>query len=781
MRNLLILLSILSVIVISSVSFEDAFATQSDHNIKPTLIFAEIAYESNRSIPADCISLEFYSTIKEYEWNITNADTNQLYFNSNSLTPEFSKPSNEFPAGNYTISCTVIFNDNHAITSDVKSFSVIADSPDPIVYQSPTLTFDERDYNQDETLEATCINNDSSNVKKYQWVISDVTKKKKVNHTNEKTQLSTFSISGTEFTVGNNYKIKCNVIFPDSSKVYGDWIDFSIVVTPPDSPPDSIDITNDLDMIYNPDSKNLTISWNFGDNPHRDSCNSKTEIRQGNYVSLNPLTYAIGGSFFSFEGYNKDTFGDGGLVLENTDLTNSEIQCADEMVFNIESTQVSNFTDWFALYMTFFEVIAPDYRGEPQYDNISPNGIIPLNEAQFVTSMKIDIESLTCEEIGSIYDEWRFVELIHDITGFTKTVYKSVDGCSIDDSSSLPYLMKEIADTHSKKKKGGGDIGTPPSTFGKDKNYNQIVTDGFCFNGVCVDVDKLHTEFPLVIAPVGKTSNITVKVYNPNSLHEIKTIQVILGLKEAGQPLSYGEVINTFHISQSEIEKTITVDKNNLIKETTITIDTVRCSDEYSTSNCLELSFDFIPQDQLINNVVGINAYNIQRAGSTNYINHGIEFHGISLNEPLLSTVSSGIGGAFYPQERGLVELSLINYSESLWQDEYGYLWKINDYGFYIIDDIPVPLREPDVMWSAMTRVNSNFADMIIHEQNKAILIFDSTKLISIPGESFAYDLPKSTVEQQAELDIRITIEADRAEKQLQELFNHIYPSKVHD
>lgn len=297
-------------------------------------------------------------------------------------------------------------------------------------------------------------------------------------------------------------------------------------------------------------------------------------------------------------------------------------------------------------------------------------------------------------------------------------------------ASNAGELYLFYIDVLSTEKKKGGSDNPPPPTFGKNANYKQIVEDGFCFNGNCADVDNYHTEFPLINATVGESSNITLKAYNPNGgLPGFKWFQIILGLEEAGLPLSYGEVLATLHIHQMEIDKIELVDKQNLIGNYTAITNIVQCSEEYTTE-CLELSFDFTPRDQLINNIVGINVVNNPRSSSTNYLNDGVEFHGDSLNEPLLSQVSASKGGAFYPQNRGLTELTLVSYHDDLWQDSFGYLWTSDNYkSFKIISNVPAPQKEPDLMWSAMTRINSNFADMIEFEKERALLVFDSSKL----------------------------------------------------
>ena len=356
---------------------------------------------------------------------------------------------------------------------------------------------------------------------------------------------------------------------------------------------------------------------------------------------------------------------------------------------------------------------------------IDHNEIIVQFEAPIIRSEF----NLIYTENGMIRDHY-FTEIL----GF-KVIkeWKEIDGNTFENFFTIifpyPAISVDPID-ETPKKKGGSSNPPPPPTFGKDKKYKQIVTDGFCFNGNCVNVDNYHTEFPLINATVGESSNITLKAYNPNGgLPGFKWFQIILGLEEAGLPLSYGEVLATLHIHQMEIDKIELVDKQNLIGNYTAITSIVQCSEEYTTE-CLELSFDFTPRDQLINNIVGINVVNNPRSSSTNYLNDGVEFHGDSLNEPLLSQVSASKGGAFYPQNRGLTELTLVSYHDDLWQDSFGYLWTSDNYkSFKIISNVPAPQKEPDLMWSAMTRINSNFADMIEFEKERALLVFDSSKL----------------------------------------------------
>jgi hypothetical protein len=147
----------------------------------------------------------------------------------------------------------------------------------------------------------------------------------------------------------------------------------------------------------------------------------------------------------------------------------------------------------------------------------------------------------------------------------------------------------------------------------------------------------------------------------------------------------------------------------------------------YVNSQCYELSVDFVYRDQQKHNVIAIQVSDKARNSSTHFINDGVLVVGESMNEPLISKVAVSKGGAFYPQRAGITQLTLVDYKTDSWQDEYGYLWTSDNYdSFKIVDIVPQPIKEPDLMWQAMTRINSNFDSMIQEEADRAVLIFDS-------------------------------------------------------
>jgi len=332
------------------------------------------------------------------------------------------------------------------------------------------------------------------------------------------------------------------------------------------------------------------------------------------------------------------------------------------------------------------------------------------------------------------------------------------------DEAPYPLMIKTSYYLTESEKKGGGCGGDCTSpTFGKDKKGIMIVQGGFSFNGNSTDVTELWTPYHMITAQTNSTHNFTLKVFENNGVNNIKWFQLGI-VPEVGSELNDAEVLATIFISSTQVEKVEDSDKNNLWDIINATSYIEECG--YVTSDCLELSIDVIFREELRNKVIIIQAMDNPRNADTKFLNDGIETVGESMNEPLVSYVLASKGGAFYPQDRGVVELTLTSYKNDLWQDPYGYEWSTNNYGFYIISTVPVPLKEPDVMWQAMTRMNSNFADMIIYEQERAVLIFDASKLISVLDETFTHDFTTHSEEQyKNELAVKLEIEADKAAK----------------
>jgi len=511
--------------------------------------------------------------------------------------------------------------------------------------------------------------------------------------------------SDISLTVGTTYtyRVSAVVTFDQITILIGNPSESSTSTTF-----DFLDVsTLSVDINYDNITREISVEWDFDDDPNRTKCIlSKTLMING--VNLTPVV--------------------------------KDIPCSGSTTISIEK----DVTD-FVMVLSFDD------------DNLRK-----LTNVYFMWSSYAIVDFYGC-----FYNEYDYdLHYTYGIEKIIKTV--SEKGCEpfSDDFTLLQYVDLTVVNAEPNviletPKKGGGCSGdcTKP-TFFKNKMGVEIVKNGFEFNGNATDVINRHVPWDLIILNTNQTYNMKLKVYEINNL---KWIGVYFGLPEIGSPLNYAESDVIFHLNYTKnIEEIVTVDKFTLIDIISSNVTMTDCG--YTKSQCYLLDFDFVFRDELKNNIVGIQAVDRRGNSASHYINDGIQAVGESMNVPLISQVTASKGGAFYPQKAGIVELTLISYKDDLWQDEYGYLWTADSYkSFRIVDIIPVPIKEPDVMWAAMTRMNSHFSDMIQYEKDRAVLIFDGSKLIKEIGESFTYELPQSEEEYNKELAIKLEIEAEKA------------------
>lgn len=222
MNYKIITLFVLSFIIVSAITFDDAFAESGDISLNlspPTLEFIQTEYIHNEMIPAKCISDDPKPT-NSITWIIIDADTERPYlFSTVNGSAEYSFKA-WFPEGDYKIKCKTNFVGGHN-ESEWKSFSIVSGIVDfaqykktkaSITYDPPTIIFDERDYTQDETITATCIPDDSKATTNIIWFIiltGDNPIQFKYPH-----ESADYSFPADRYEEGN-YTIKCRTNFGD--------------------------------------------------------------------------------------------------------------------------------------------------------------------------------------------------------------------------------------------------------------------------------------------------------------------------------------------------------------------------------------------------------------------------------------------------------------------------------------------------------------------------------------------------------------------------------------
>jgi len=418
----------------------------------------------------------------------------------------------------------------------------------------------------------------------------------------------------------------------------------------------------EVDINFNKDTKDISISWNFGEN--RESCHAKTEIW------LNNVRY------YYFGEYNNELI-PGQKVVGITD--EEEIDCSGDMILNF-----SDFTDAevnaFGLFMDFA-------MKEFQTQKIN------LAEIGFIYNTKSNPGPITCG-VASHFDSFTdFVDLVIGPKIAIKT--KVVDSFC---ESGIPQPIIQFSaginsqyinpDLQKKKGNGGCSDCTPP-TLGLDKTYKRIVDDGFSYNGNMVQVEKWYTDFPLINATVGIPNLVEIKVYENTGITNMKWVQFCLGAEERGQPLNSCEVLIEVHLYTNGtttgvmVDDIVINDKENLIDNDTVTAVSyvIPCMEYGTEPNCVKVDLEYTYREETFNHMLIVNVLDKARNSQNFHFNEGVNVLGESVNESPSITLSNK--HASQQKDDLYITYTKTDKITDTWTDQYGIEYhRINDVTF---------------------------------------------------------------------------------------------------
>ena len=182
-----------------------------------------------------------------------------------------------------------------------------------------------------------------------------------------------------------------------------------------------------------------------------------------------------------------------------------------------------------------------------------------------------------------------------------------------------------------KENNGGGSSYNPPPTIGLDHWGKRLITNGLVLNGQPFDVEKFKTHMPMQYTEVGKLNNLEMKIYEDRGLYNIEMVQLGVGVKEIGTPLSQAQAIfeidvASFHnnLNNPEMKEFRLVDPYGLIDDDVeIIFDLVPCSD--SGPECLYVSIQWKYLKSPDYPVLMTNVFDRQRSSNTDYFNDGFQ------------------------------------------------------------------------------------------------------------------------------------------------------------
>ena len=308
-------------------------------------------------------------------------------------------------------------------------------------------------------------------------------------------------------------------------------------------------------------------------------------------------------------------------------------------------------------------------------------------------------------------------------------------------------------------------------TFGKswEISSSQLVTDGFTFNDYTLDItDNWHTEFRRTSSIIGETNSVTLKAFSPDGF---SYVALSLGVPEIGMATDAETDIilmlerNYENPDDYDITEIIHEQKESLVDEsqTTATVTKVLCNPRDAVP-CYSFDINFKVDAPLKSDVLAISAVDSKRRSTTTYINEGVEFTGEAILAPnthLMVQKKTNQG----PAE--MLTLTQQDRRYNIWEDDSGYLWAQNDHGSWFSITAPEMERFEDRAVNVMTRMHSNFDSLKHDERQKATMMFDASKLVSVPDATFNYDYSGVSygVSKMDQLAEELNIEQGKAQK----------------
>ena len=320
---------------------------------------------------------------------------------------------------------------------------------------------------------------------------------------------------------------------------------------------------------------------------------------------------------------------------------------------------------------------------------------------------------------------------------------------------------------------GGDESDSNSPTLGKASSGAQLVTNGFEYNGLTVNVGRYHTEFPLIGTNVGDINTIKMKIYDSAGPSGIKRVEFALGVPDIGlyhEAEAFVEV--WMHRDNITVQETVIVDDLNILEDSDVsaTVSETSCSGDVQQCLLVELQYSY--REPPAYNTISIKPVDWDNNAHQFYFNDGIHVDGDSINLPKEIDISaSHATGTTHAGET--LHLVQIDRAEHLWIDQYGYQWKIigNTIRQITMPEYLVPddntygtLHGPDrnhpefasSVYTEQQRAQETLAEILGHAtiikplpESGGTIYFDATGTDSRDGETFQLLLELETARMQ--------------------------------
>jgi len=346
--------------------------------------------------------------------------------------------------------------------------------------------------------------------------------------------------------------------------------------------------------------------------------------------------------------------------------------------------------------------------------------------------------------------------------GTGKNILNAPNGITIP-KLQLPNVTDEKVVNNLSKSRSGGCSNCTPPTLGLDNNGKLLVKDGITINGYSEDGGYYHTKYPMQYTNLGELNNINLKYFDDMGVNNITIVQLGIGVKEIGSPVSTSQALIEVHmnnfsndIDNPTIKEILIIDDYEIISNESATVQLSTCSESYSTDTTnVKLSDSFDDKFEFYKNLIDDTCLSV---------NFTYSYDKIPDSWILLSNA--------------------IDYKRNTFNNYF------ND-GLTVIDTNPVIVIEEDTTYkyeckdttqNVITRNNCNFKLIKQYEAQKSINVMNSIcPTCVLPSyndfeDSWAYDYPFEYGNRldDPEIQSKMLSESEKAQKIMDALLDPI-------
>jgi len=215
-------------------------------------------------------------------------------------------------------------------------------------------------------------------------------------------------------------------------------------------------------------------------------------------------------------------------------------------------------------------------------------------------------------------------------------------------------------------------------------------------------------------------------------------IEFAWGIPIVGEAQNAQTRVEVYYDNNMEIDEVKVIQSSNVIDTDTLSVSHqwVKCLPSSLDALCNQTTIDVTFLEPLNADVAGIHAIDLKNRDQWTFLNDGFDISGDSLNPMLAKMIPSNI------RDQGLIQVTQVAKYSPYWATDDGKMFEMNSYGSF--KQINQSFERFQDTGNAFTRAHSGFGGIIAYEQNKALDVFDASKLVSELPDSFAHIYPET-------------------------------------